>query len=187
MNRVMAMMAGAVTLMALGTAPVAADPDHRHHRPHPHDFDRHGPPDGPGRGPRHGPPPGPPPGPGPGPAEWHRPAPPDPDRWPDRWQDRDYVRVPEPQRVYPRRYYVEDCPRGMILRGDHCEYPRRYGHQVGDILPRDAYAYVDDPYRYDLEQRRGWSYYRDDNSIYRVDSGTRKVLAVLSLLQALQQ
>lgn len=159
MKRVTAMVIGAATLLALGTAPVAADPGHRHHRSHPHEFDRHGA------------------------ARWHRHAPPDR----DRRQDRDHLRLPEPHRVYPRRYYVEDCPRGMILRGAHCEYPRRHGHRVGDILPRNDYAYVDDPYRYDLKQRQGWRYYRDDNTIYRVDSHTRKVLAVLSLLQALQQ
>lgn len=157
---------GALALVALGAVPVAADPGHKPHPRHPQAHHRPGP---------HG---GPPPGPGPGPA--HR-------RGPEPWQGRDYVRLPERERALPRRYYVEDCPRGMVLRNGYCEAPRRYGHRVGDILPRRDYAYIDDPYRYDLEQRPGWSYYRDDNSVYRVDSGTRKVLAVLNLIQALSQ
>lgn len=171
MKRVTGMMMGAAMLLAFGAAPIAAEPGHRHHPKGPHEHHRPGPPPGGPGGPG-----------GPGPAHGPRPGPP-----PEPWEYRDYVRVPEPRRVSPRRYYVEDCPRGMVLRGGYCEYPRRYGHRVGDILPRNDYSYIDDPYRYDLEQRQGWSYYRDDNSIYRVDSGTRKVLAVLNLLQALSQ
>lgn len=166
MKRIMGMMMGAATLVALGTAPVAAEPGHKRHHPRHHEHHRSGHPvfGGPHPGSVHGR----------GPSS-------------EPWRDRDYVRVPQRERVYPRRYYVEDCPRGTVLRGGYCERPYRYGHRVGDILPRNDYAYIDDPYRYDLEQRRGWSYYRDDNSIYRVDSSTRKVLAVLNLLQALNQ
>ena len=85
-----------------------------------------------------------------------------------------------------------DCPPGLVEIGRDCvprgqlrkrERERHYYPRVGEVLPRD-YRYVSDPWRYQLEQRDDWDYYRDDNQIYRVDSGTRKVLAVLELIQA---
>ncbi|RMC36518.1 hypothetical protein [Paracoccus alkanivorans] len=93
------------------------------------------------------------------------------------------------RRVLPR--YVANCPPGLAKKNPPCVPPGqvrnadiRYVPSIGDILRVGDYRIIRDPSRYDLEYRRGWDYYRDDNYVYRVDSGTRKVLAVLDLLRA---
>lgn len=86
-----------------------------------------------------------------------------------------------------RSNYVADCPPGLAKKNPPCIPPgqaRKYGNRVGDTLRVGDYIVIRDPHRYDLEQRRGWDYYRDDDRIYRVDSGTRKVLAVMNLIDA---
>lgn len=86
-----------------------------------------------------------------------------------------------------RRSYYADCPPGLAKKQPSCVPPgqaKKYGNRVGDVLRVGDYIVVRDPSRYDLERRRGWDYYRDDNRIYRVDSGTRKVLAVMNLIDA---
>lgn len=60
----------------------------------------------------------------------------------------------------------------------------RYGTTIGEILRVRDYIRVVDYDRYDVQRRSGWDYYRDENKLYRVDSGTRKVLAVLNLIDA---
>ncbi|WP_041527605.1 hypothetical protein [Paracoccus aminophilus] len=91
----------------------------------------------------------------------------------------------------PRIGYRADCPPGLAKKNPPCmppgqakKYAPHYGSRVGDILRTRDYVVIRDPRRYDLERRRGWDYYRDDNQIYRVDSGTRKILAVLNLIDA---
>lgn len=91
----------------------------------------------------------------------------------------------------PRTGYVADCPPGLAKKNPPCVPPGqartqqvRYGNRVGDILRVGDYAVIRDPRRYDLETRRGWDYYRDNDRVYRVDSSTRKVLAVLNLIDA---
>lgn len=88
-------------------------------------------------------------------------------------------------------YRYLDCPPGLAKKDPACVPPgqarkivRDYGLGVGQILPRDRYIRISDPYRYDLEPRPGWDYYRGDDAIYRVDSSTRKILAVLNLISA---
>lgn len=88
--------------------------------------------------------------------------------------------------------YVADCPPGLAKKAPACVPPGlarnadvRYFPRIGDILRIDDYRFIRDPRRYDLSYRSGWDYYRDDRNIYRVDSGTRKVLAVLNLVDAL--
>lgn len=82
------------------------------------------------------------------------------------------------------------CPPGLAKKGPRCIPPGHarkhdhHRHHVGDVLRRGDYAIIRDPRRYDLEDRRGWDYYRDDNSIYRVDSNTQKILAVINLINA---
>ncbi|MFG6083773.1 hypothetical protein [Paracoccus sp. PAR01] len=86
-----------------------------------------------------------------------------------------------------RANYVADCPPGLAKKNPPCVPPgqaRKYGNRVGDTLRIGDYIVVRDPSRYDLERRRGWEYYRDDDRIYRVDSGTRKVLAVMNVIDA---
>lgn len=84
--------------------------------------------------------------------------------------------------------YVADCPPGLAKKSPACIPPgkvgKRYGTRIGDTLRVRDYMLIRDLDRYGLEQRRGWNYYRDDGRIYRVDSGTRKILAVLNLIDA---
>jgi hypothetical protein len=87
--------------------------------------------------------------------------------------------------------YRLDCPPGLAKKNPPCVPPGQakkhdihYGNRVGDVLRIGDYVVVRDPSRYDLQPRQGWDYYRDDDRIYRVDSGTRKVLAVLNLIDA---
>lgn len=84
--------------------------------------------------------------------------------------------------------HVADCPPGLAKRNPPCIPPgqigKRYGTRIGDTLRIGDYVLIRDLDRYGLEQRRGWNYYRDNGRIYRVDSGTRKVLAVLNLIDA---
>ncbi|WP_323009612.1 alpha/beta hydrolase [Paracoccus sp. (in: a-proteobacteria)] len=84
--------------------------------------------------------------------------------------------------------YVADCPPGLAKKNPPCVPPgqARKGNYpvIGDILRVGDYRIIRDPRRHDLEYRRGWDYYRDDNHIYRVESSTRKILAVLNLVDA---
>ncbi|WP_374632960.1 hypothetical protein [Paracoccus sp. (in: a-proteobacteria)] len=104
----------------------------------------------------------------------------------DRRRDRDRDR--------DRREYREDisrysdysyCPPGLAKRHNGCQPPgqARKHYRRGDTLRGDYYR-IRDYDRYDLERRRGWDYYRDDDRIYRVDSNTRKILAVINLIDA---
>lgn len=92
----------------------------------------------------------------------------------------------EVHRVQSR--YVADCPPGLAKKNPPCVPPgqvgKRFGTRVGDTLRIGDYVLIRDFDRYDLERRNGWSYYRDDDRIYRIDSGTRKILAVLNLIDA---
>ncbi len=85
--------------------------------------------------------------------------------------------------------YVADCPPGLAKKNPPCVPPgqvgKRYGTRVGDTLRIGDYRIIRDRDRYDLDYRRGWDYYRDDDRIYRVDRETRQVLAIINLLDAL--
>ncbi|MCZ0960695.1 hypothetical protein [Paracoccus benzoatiresistens] len=90
-----------------------------------------------------------------------------------------------------RAGYVADCPPGLAKKNPPCvppgqarKQPVHYGNRVGDVLRVGDYVVIREPRRYDLETRRGWDYYRDNDRVYRVDSSTRKVLAVLNLIDA---
>ena len=60
----------------------------------------------------------------------------------------------------------------------------RYGTRVGDVLRVGDFVVISDPRRHVLDPRSDWQYDRDDDRIYRVDSDTRRVLAVLDLIEA---
>lgn len=84
-----------------------------------------------------------------------------------------------------------NCPPGLAKKNPPCIPPGQahkhdihYGKRVGDIFRVGDYVVISDPRRYNLKQRQGWEYYRDDDRIYRVDSGTRQVLAILNLIDA---
>lgn len=84
------------------------------------------------------------------------------------------------------------CPPGLAKKNPPCVPPgqvhkaeKHYGNRVGDILRIGDYVLIRDPRRYNLAPQQDWRYYRDDNRIYRIDSNTRKVLAVLNLIDAL--
>lgn len=88
--------------------------------------------------------------------------------------------------------HAATCPPGLAKKTPPCVPPGQakkagigYGHRVGQVLRAGDYRVVRDPRRFDLEPRLDWRYYRDDASIYRVDSETRRILAVLSLARAL--
>ena len=84
-----------------------------------------------------------------------------------------------------------NCPPGLAKKNPPCIPPGQvnksnvqYGNRVGDVFRVGDYIIISDPRRYDLEQRQGWDYFRDDNRIYRVDSTTRQILAVVNLIDA---
>jgi signal peptidase I len=79
------------------------------------------------------------------------------------------------------------CPPGLAKKSPACVPPgqaRHHGYGRGDVIRRGDVIVIRDPGRYDLEQRRNWDYYRDDNRIYRVDRNTQRILAVLNLIEA---
>lgn len=83
------------------------------------------------------------------------------------------------------------CPPGLAKKHNGCQPPGqaknqdyRHSYRIGDVFRVSDYTRINDPYRYRLEQRPGWNYYSDGQQIYRVDSDTRKVLAVLNLITA---
>lgn len=87
--------------------------------------------------------------------------------------------------------YARSCPPGLAKKDPACVPPglaRKdddyHGTRVGDELRVRDYVVIRDFDRYDLERRAGWDYYRDDDRVYRVDSDTRKVLAVINLIDA---
>lgn len=88
-------------------------------------------------------------------------------------------------------HHVADCPPGLAKKNPPCIPPGQarkgdvhYGTRIGDVLRVGDYLVIRDPRRYDLATRPGWSYYRDGDRVYRVDSGTRRILAVLNLIDA---
>lgn len=85
----------------------------------------------------------------------------------------------------------QHCPPGLAKKNARCEPPghaRRHddrrGHQVGDVFRGDRYDVIRDLDRYRLQPRRDWDYYRDNDHIYRVDKDTKRILAVLNLIEA---
>lgn len=90
------------------------------------------------------------------------------------------------------RHRVAHCPPGLAKKDPPCvppgqarQHEQRYGNRIGEILRVGDYAIIRDPQRYDLDRRQGWQYYRDENRIYRVDRDTRKILAILNLIEVL--
>lgn len=85
---------------------------------------------------------------------------------------------------------VGHCPPGLAKKDPACVPPgqarkhdRDY-HRVGDVIRVGDYTIIRDIDRYGWDDRDGWDYYRDGDRAYRVDSNTRKVLAVIELIDA---
>ncbi|WP_234450901.1 hypothetical protein [Paracoccus sp. MC1862] len=83
------------------------------------------------------------------------------------------------------------CPPGLAKKSRPCVPPgaarkddKRYYPHVGDVLRVGDYVVVRDPRRLNLAIRDDWRYYRDGDRAYRVDRDTRKVLAVIELIDA---
>lgn len=90
--------------------------------------------------------------------------------------------------------YVTNCPPGLAKKDPACIPPgqaKKHAHdhdrdyyRVGDDFRRGDYVVIRDYDRYGLERRDNWDYYRDGDRAYRIDSNTRKVLAVIELIDA---
>lgn len=90
--------------------------------------------------------------------------------------------------------HASHCPPGLAKKDPACVPPgqakkhakqvHHHYHRVGDRLDLNDFIRLTNPGRYGLEVRDGWNYYRDPYGIYRVDPNTRKVLAVLELIDA---
>ncbi|WP_347266040.1 hypothetical protein [Paracoccus sp. (in: a-proteobacteria)] len=87
--------------------------------------------------------------------------------------------------------YRADCPTGLAKKSPPCVPPgqarkaeARHGRHVGEILRLGDYVILRDPWRHDLATRPDWRYYRDGDRVYRVDRDTRRILAVLNLIDA---
>ena len=93
---------------------------------------------------------------------------------------------------------VGHCPPGLAKKSPACvppgqarkhhrdrdrDYDRDY-RRVGEVLRVRDYTIIRDVDRYGFDRRSGWDYYRDGNRAYRVDSNTRKILAVMELIDA---
>ena len=83
------------------------------------------------------------------------------------------------------------CPPGLAKKNPPCVPPGQakkqgwdHRHRVGDRLNLADYLLIQDPWRYGLNDRDGWNYYRDPYGIYRVDPTTLKILAVFELIEA---
>lgn len=91
---------------------------------------------------------------------------------------------------WQRRQAQRGCPAGLVwyqgecLRKDRVRRLVRHRPGIGERFNPGQYQRIADPRLYALQQGQNWNYYRDDNQIYRVDSKTQKVLAVLQLIQA---
>lgn len=102
----------------------------------------------------------------------------------DRDRDRDRVRHRDRDHLPVR--YADGCPPGLAKKSPACVPPGQAKKiwSRGDYLRIEDYRRILDPRRYSLETRPGWDYYRDGNRAYRVDSDTRRILAVLELINA---
>ncbi|MFD1794512.1 hypothetical protein FQV27_07510 [Paracoccus aurantiacus] len=104
--------------------------------------------------------------------------------------------------------YAKGCPPGLAKKDPACVPPgqaKKYNHErdrdgdrdhvrdhdrdrdhyrTGDVFRVGDYTIIRDLDRYGLERRDDWRYYRDGDRAYRVDSNTRKVLAVVELIDA---
>lgn len=81
------------------------------------------------------------------------------------------------------------CPPGLAKKNPPCVPPgqARQGAsspRVGDVLRVGDYVVIRDPARHDLRTSPDWRYYRDGNRAYRIDPETRRVLAVVELIDA---
>lgn len=90
----------------------------------------------------------------------------------------------------PRHGLRHAPPRPQVhrdqARRSHHDVRRPYqGPRVGQVVRQGRYPALKDPRHYRLETRRGWNYYRDGNYIYRVDSDTRRILAIMQIVNAL--
>lgn len=82
------------------------------------------------------------------------------------------------------------CPPGLAKKSPRCVPPGQAKMQKHDSLRRgdrimsNRYNIIDDPQRYGLDGGTAWDYYRDGDRAYRVDRETRRVLAVINLIDA---
>lgn len=92
-------------------------------------------------------------------------------------------------------YVAAHCPPGLARKNPPCVPPGQAGkphkkhredrqHRIGERLDPGHVILIRDPGRYGLALRNGWTYYRDPYGIYRVDPETRKILAILDLIEA---
>ncbi|MBU2958306.1 hypothetical protein Q4511_05810 [Paracoccus sp. 1_MG-2023] len=102
-------------------------------------------------------------------------------------QGRDHDRGRAEQRGHDTdRRHSDACPPGLAKKSPSCVPPGQAKKEWrrGENLRIQDYRRIDDPRRYRLEARPGWEYYRDGDRAYRVDRDTRRILAVLNLIEA---
>ncbi len=85
---------------------------------------------------------------------------------------------PAPQVELVKNKSVGHCPPGLAKKAVPCVPPGQVKnrYRVGDRIDRD-YSWINDPYRYGL--KRGDSYVRAGDYVYRIDPDTRKVLNLI--------
>ena len=99
-----------------------------------------------------------------------------------------------------RNVVVVGCPPGLAKKDHACvppgqarkhhrdrdrdrDHDRDY-RRVGEVIRLSDYTIIRDVDRYGWDDRNAWDYYRDGDRAYRVDRDTRKILAVMELIDA---
>lgn len=62
------------------------------------------------------------------------------------------------------------------------ERDRLHRLRIGDRFAGSGFERVRDPGSLGLERNRRWDYYRKGSTVYRVDNGTHKILAIKDML-----
>lgn len=90
------------------------------------------------------------------------------------------------------------CPPGLAKKDPACVPPgqakkradahrpgkKHHHHAIGDRIDIRNYDLIRYPRRFGYDARDDWRYYRDGSYVYRIDRDSRRVLAVLELIDA---
>ncbi len=90
--------------------------------------------------------------------------------------------------VAPAEAGPPGCPPGLAKKNPPCIPPgqtKKLGYAPGDVLDRDAYVVLGDPWRYGLP--RAHDYALVDGLVVRLDPDTRAILRIVGALAELLQ